>query len=167
MALVIYRERVVVWWLSAIMGFIAAIMLALLVYQVTIGPFEDIPDLGLILSLLYLFMFILFLFLTLNFSALSITVDEGELWVSFGISRKRYPFSGITGVRRDTTSAISYGGFGIRMVRIEGRSRLAYTVPRVPRIVISLEGFRFDEFVLSTRNPEDLMAIIKTQMGLS
>jgi len=163
MTLLIYRERVVVWWLSAIMGSIAAIMLAILVYQETVGPLGDNPG----PSLFYLIMFLVFLFFTLNFSVLSISVGENEILVGYGISRRKYPFSGINGVRRDTASAISYGGWGIRITSIEGRSRLAYTVPRLPRIVISLDGFRFDEFVLSTRNPEDLITIIETQRMLS
>jgi hypothetical protein len=154
MSVSIYKERVVVWWLSAIMGAFAAVMLISLIYQETVGPMGDDPA----PSIIYLILFVVFLFMTLNFSVLSIRVGEGDIVVGFGISRRRYPFSRIRGVRRDTLSAVSYGGWGIRIASFEGRSRL---------VVISLEGFRFDEFVLSTREPEDLMAIIESQGRLS
>ena len=153
----VYRERVVWWWLSAILGTIALLMLLALVYQETVGPLGSKPA----PSLVYLIMMVLFLFLNLNFSVLSITVKEGGISVGFGLPRRHYPFSSIDGVGRDTASALSYGGWGIRATRIDGRSRLAYTVPGLPRLVFSLQGSRFDEFALSTRNPEELKAVIE------
>lgn len=91
-----------------------------------------------------------------NFSRLTIRVTGSGITVSFGRIRASFDWSKVEGFCPDTSSAIRYGGFGVRAGRHEGRSRLVFSVPGAPRIALKVRGEKYDEFVFSTRQPEEL-----------
>ena len=60
----------------------------------------------------------------------------------------------------DEASAIRYGGWGIRLGRVDGKWRTVYNVIGGPRVVVSLNKGWIREFVFSTKNPEKVMRTI-------
>ncbi|TES83470.1 MAG: hypothetical protein E3J91_02070 [Hadesarchaea archaeon] len=65
----------------------------------------------------------------------------------------------------DEASTIRYGGWGIRIGRVKGKWILVYNVIRCPRVVLSLREGRFREFVFSTKSPEQVIKVVKQQIG--
>ncbi|MDH7556081.1 MAG: hypothetical protein QHG94_04010, partial [Candidatus Methanosuratincola sp.] len=65
----------------------------------------------------------------------------------------------------DQASAVRYGGFGIKAGIYEGRKRLVYNVTGAKRVVLRVKGRKYDEFVFSTKRPDELMRVIKGQIG--
>ena len=55
----------------------------------------------------------------------------------------------------DTASIVSYGGWGIRVGKVDDKWRLACNIIGIPRVMLSLNKGRFGEFVFSTKNPEE------------
>ena len=105
---------------------------------------------------------ILFLIVVaVNFSFLTIRIDLKGITVSYGLIRHFTPWKQVGGYYRDEATSLSYGGFGIRMTTVNGRSRLAYTTLGAPRIVIEQTGARMQEFAFSTRYPEKVMEAIE------
>ncbi|MDI9644498.1 MAG: hypothetical protein QFX35_04680 [Candidatus Verstraetearchaeota archaeon] len=106
---------------------------------------------------------------TLSFSRLSIKATLEGMSVGFGRIRTSFKWDQIEDCYIDTASAVRYGGFGIRGGKFEGKRRLVYNITGTPRIVLKLKtdahgkGYKYDEFVFSTKRPEELMRIIKSQ----
>jgi hypothetical protein len=71
----------------------------------------------------------------------------------------------LEGCYPDEASAVRYGGFGIKAGVYNGKKRLVYNVTGAKRVVLKVKGRKYDEFVFSTRNPEQVMRIIRMQTG--
>jgi hypothetical protein len=106
-------------------------------------------------------------FLTLNFGRLSIKVDYHTVTVGYGIIKKRIPLENIKDCNIDETPAIKYGGAGIRTIKIKGEWILVFNVVGGPRVALSLRQGRYKKFVFSTKNPEEVINVIKGQLVLT
>ena len=102
--------------------------------------------------------------ITLNFSRLSIKATLEGISVGFGRMRASFKWEQIEDCYVDKASALRYGGFGIRGGRFEGKSRLVYNITNAPRLVLKVKGAKYDEFVFSTKKPDELMRVIKSQI---
>lgn len=159
----IYEEKIVAKLIGGMFGAISAVMLITLIYQLTTDAIDDAPY----IDALFIILFLGFFLLTLNFGRLIIRIDYRELTVRFGIFKKRVPWENIEDVYVDETTAIKYGGAGIRTARIKGEWVLVYNVIGGPRVVLKLRVGRYKKFVFSTKNPEEVINVIKGQLVLT
>jgi hypothetical protein len=159
----IYEEKIFAKVIGGLIGVVSAIMLIILIYQIMIGPLGDSQE----LTIFFLIMFIIFFILTLNFARLIIRLSFQSVTVGYGIIKKRIPMENIEDCEIDKTPAIKYGGAGIRTARINGEWVLVYNVVGGPRCVLKLKEGRFKKFVFSTKNPEEVVNVIKGQIVLT
>jgi len=163
----IYQETVpfpLILVVLLLLGAVAALMLGLLIYQLAVAPLgsRPAPD---------WYYLVMFLFLTAicalvaNFRRLNISITSQGVKVSFGMIRRSIPWGEVEDCYPDETVALGYGGWGIRVAKVRGKWRLAYTVVGHSRVVLSLRMGRFREFVFSTRNPQEVLRIARQQLG--
>lgn len=158
----IYEEKIFAKVIGGLLGSVTALMLVILIYQIIVEPLGDDPA----PTLFFLIMFLIFLGLTLIFSRLIIRITFHSITVGFGIIKRNIPLENIADIRIDETSAIKYGGAGIRMAKVKGKWVLVYNVIGGPRCVLTLKEGRFKEFIFSTKNPEEIMNVVKGQIVL-
>jgi len=158
----IYEEKIFSKWTTGIVGLFTVGFLFGLVYQILVEPIGAHPA----PNWFYLLMFLLLLGVTINFSRLVIKMTPQSISVGYGILRDAILWENIEDCYLDDTSAIWYGGWGIRMGRVKGKWRHVYNVLGCPRVAVSLKKGRFfKEFVFSTKNPEEVIKIVKERVG--
>ncbi len=155
-----YEEKIFSKWTVVILIVFIAIFLFLLFYQILVGPIGTNPA----PNWFYMFMFLLFWGVMINFSILTIRMTSRYFSVGYGIIKHSILWENIEICYLDDVSTFKYGGWGIRMAQVKGKWRLVYNVIGGSRIVLSLKKGRFKKFVFSTRNPEEVMKIIKEQI---
>ncbi len=99
--------------------------------------------------------------LVFNFRALTVSITENSLTVSYGRIRYRVTLDNIESAFIDTNPGIVYGGWGIRWARIKGQSALIYNVISKPRVVLKLRSGRFSQFAFSTRHPDEVINLVQ------
>lgn len=100
-----------------------------------------------------------------SFSRFSVVMTTSGIAAGFGVSKGRFRWDEVVDCYADEASAMRYGGFGIKGGVYQGRKRLVYSVTGAGRVVLRVRGRKYDEFVFSTRSPEQVMRIIRTQTG--
>ena len=153
----LYEEKIFAKGMTIILGGISLVFLFLLYFQEFVKSIGDEVN----LFWFFLFMFLLFLGIALTFSQLVIRISPENIVVGYGLIKKKIPFENISDCRVDNRSNLRYGGFGIRIARIEGMWVLVYNLFKCPRVVISLKEGRYKEFVFSTKNPDEVIIVIK------
>ena len=157
-----YREVVpfpVAWAVFGLFMAFSILFVALFAYQLTAGSIGSDPA----PTWFYLVMWLLFDtigLLMLNFTKLTITTSAQAIRVGFGIVRYSTPWSNIVACHLDTAWGLSYGGWGVRIARIEGKWRLGYTVIGASRVVLQLREGRFPEIAFSTNDPDGICHIV-------
>ncbi len=126
--------------------------------------FINLALIALSLNWFFLIMFFIFLALVLNFSTLRIKITKESIIVSYGLIKYTTPFKNIKKTYHDNVSNWWYGGWGIRLGYVKKRWRHVFNVYGVPRIVLTLRNGTFDEFVFSTKKPQEVMSIIKKRI---
>lgn len=159
---VIYHEKFAAKGFIAILSPVAAFMFFLLLFHLFVESIEPF----LIMTIFFLAMFLFFLLLAVGFSTFSITMTGESMSIGFGIKKHKTPISQIIDCKIDDVSAAKYGGFGIRVARIEGKNRLVYNTIGTPRVVLTQKEGKFPEFVFSTKNPEEVINVIRAQISL-
>jgi hypothetical protein len=157
----LYEERISVWSFRAILGFVSAVFLFAALYQVLIGPIGENPA----PNGLYILMALLFLALAITFSTLVIKLLPRSVVVGFGMIKRTIPWDLIERCYMDEVSSLRYGGWGIRIGRVRGKWRLVFNIIGAPRVVLALKRGGFDEFVFSTRHPDEMVRIIRQRIG--
>ncbi len=160
---IIYHEKFAAKGFIAILSPIAALMFIILLYHLFIESAEPF----LLWTLFYLTIVIVFLLLTINFATLSITMTTEAITVGFGLIKRKTLLANVAGCAPDDVSSINYGGFGIRIAKIEGKKRLVYNTIGTPRVLLSLKEGKFPEFVFSTKSPEEVINVIRAQLSLT
>ncbi|MFA5056196.1 MAG: hypothetical protein WC562_08555 [Dehalococcoidia bacterium] len=160
----IYRE-VVVFTMGRVIIVLFMVLtvffLAMFISQITEGPVGDKPAPDWFFLMMSLF-FILMTFVIVNFSKLVIKATSRSLTVAYGLFKRVIPWEDIAECYPDEVSALgNYGGYGIRIGRVNGRTRLVYNVLGGERVVLVLKKGRFNEFVFSTNDPDAVMGVIK------
>lgn len=157
----IYEEKIFSKWSTVIMVAFTVFLLYALIYQILVEPIGARPA----PNWFSLFMFLLFLGITINFSRLIIRMTHRSLFVDYGIFKHTIHWENIEDCYPDEASVIRYGGWGIRIGRVKGKWRQVYNVIGGPRVVLLLKKGRFKEFVFSTKNPEEVMKVVKERIG--
>jgi hypothetical protein len=109
--------------------------------------------------------FVLMTFVIANFSKLVIKATSRSITVAYGLFKRVIPWEDIADCYPDESAAYSYGGYGIRIGRVNGKLRLVYNVLGGERVVLVLKKGRFNEFVFSTNDPDAVMDVIKSRIG--
>lgn len=157
----IYEEKIFSKWTTGIVGFFTVGFLFVLIYQIFVGPIGANPA----PNWFFLLMLLLFLGVTINFSRLIIRMTPQSIAVSYGIFKHTIIWGNIEDCYLDGASAIRYGGWGIRIGKVEGKWRFVYNVMGGPRVVLSFKKGRFSEFVFSTKSPDEVMKKIKERIS--
>jgi hypothetical protein len=165
----LYEERLpfpLITVVTALMFLIALLMLALLIIQMVVGPIGNTPAPDWFYLVMFIFMTAIG-FLVVNFRALVIRVTDQAITVSYGLIKRRILWGDVESGFRDESPGLRYGGWGARIVRVEGRWRLAFNVIGAPGVVLCLRRGRVREFMFSTKNPEQVLGIVAQQAGTS
>jgi hypothetical protein len=154
---VVYEEKIFQKGLTAIFIVITLIFFALWIYQAFIGPVGTNPA----PNIIFLLMFLVFAFIAATFNTLAIEITSEFISVGYGIFRRQISWEKIEDCYPDDASAVIYGGWGIRFGRFKGKWRLIYDTVGSPRVVLLLTEGRFREFVFSTKNPHEVIELVK------
>lgn len=149
---------------TAVILLIALLMLVLFVIQLIAGSIGDPPTPSWFYLVMFIFMSAI-TFLVANFRVLVIRITGQSVTVSYGLIKRTIPWGDIEAGFRDESSLLGYGGWGIRIARVEGRWRLAFNVIGAPGVVLRLRKGRAREFMFSTKNSEQVLDIIARQTG--
>lgn len=150
---------------SVVIGALAVMMAVLLVLQVTGNPVGERPAPDWFYLVMFVFLSAIALFV-LNFRALFIGMTPQEITVAYGCIRRTVPWGDIEGCFWDESPTFSYGGWGIRITRVSGRWRLVYNLIGSPVVILRLRSGRFREFGFSTRNPEQVLELVRRQAAV-
>jgi hypothetical protein len=157
----LYEETLFLWLFTALVGCFAAVFCSLAVYQILIGPGgANSPP-----TWFFMLIGLLFLSIAFNFRKLRIELSPQAVVVGYGIAKRMIPWEAIERCYRDEVSNLRYGGWGIRIGRVQGKWRLVYNTPGAPRVVLSVNRGWFDEFVFSTKHPEEVLRLVRERIG--
>lgn len=159
----IYEEKIFAKFIGGILAAVTTVMFIIFVYQVLVEPLEEEEW----ATWLFLIIFLAMIILTAIFARLIIRITYKGISVGFGFVKKKIPWENIEDCEIDETSAIKYGGAGIRMAKIKGEWVLVYNVIGGSRCVLKLKEGKFKKFVFSTKNPEEVVNVIKGQLAIS
>jgi len=149
---ILFRERLVGWWIIIPLGIAILVLLSITLYKLTRqGSLSVLP---LVIA------FTLFLAL-LNFAALEVQVTKKGFIARYGIFRMHIPPEQIAHVEITTAPLLKYGGIGIRW-GIDGS--IAYTTSFGSAVRIARHTGR--PFVVSTHRPQELKAALLQIKGL-
>jgi hypothetical protein len=160
----LYHEEIrftVVWWALFAFGLSAAGFL----YLAATNPIgNNSPPGGYYLATGVFMVMVSFVVFQFRKIFISITLDAVN--VSFGLFSYRIPYRHIFNTFVDEKPGIVYSGWGLRLARVRGKSALVYSVLNTPRVVIEQNCSRYGFFIFSTRNPEEVIGLIRKQAGL-
>ena len=109
--------------------------------------------------------FVLMTFFIANLGKLVVKATSKSLTVAYGLFKRIIPWEDIADCYLDEASAFgAYGGYGIRIGRVNGKLRLVYNVLGGERVVLVLKKGKFGEFVFSTRNSDAVIDVVKRQI---
>lgn len=158
----IYEEKLFSKWITTILASVTGIMLFILVYQLVKGPIGAKPA----PTWFFLVMSLLFLGLTIGFSRVIILMTPEHVSIGYGLLRQKIPWGTIEDCYLDETSAVRYGGSGIRIAKVGEKWRIVYSVVGGPRVVLSVKEGKYREIAFSTKNPDQVMSLIKQWAGI-
>ena len=142
---------------------LAILFLALLVYQMSVGPIGPRPA----PTWFWLLMFLWFsgiVAFVVNFNRLTITITSQSVVVAFGRFKRVIQWDDVAGCYLDAAPPLAYGGWGMRIGRVRGKWRQVYNVIGCSGVVLELKRGRFREFVFSTRYPAEVLKLVEQQI---
>ncbi len=159
-SLEIYRETIYWKLILLLIAVIDAPLLGIVYYSLAASPSAD-P---------YEVIFPVILIAVVNavvvsFSRFSVVMTTSGIAAGFRVSKGRFGWDEVEECYADEASAMRCGGFGIKGGVYRGRKRLVYSVTGAGRVVLRVRGRKYDEFVFSTRSPDQVMRIIRAQIG--
>jgi hypothetical protein len=158
----LYEEKILSKEILGVCLIVAFLFLVLMIYQIYKGPIGNCPA----PNWVFLLFFLLVSGFGFVFSNLGVKITSKNLDVGYGFIRYKIPLENVANCYLDETSAFWYGGWGIRFAKIADKWRLVYNVIGTPRVILSLKQGRFKEFAFSTKKPQELIKIIRTQLNL-
>ncbi len=159
---VIYEEKHIFWVVLLIMLPLIAIFLAILIYQILIGPLGTNPAPNWFLALM-LFIFIL---LGYGFSVYRVIITTQTLIAGFPLYSVKIPWEKVESVEEMKDSVWKYGGYGIRIGKMNGKPVLLVVIPYVSRIILKMHGWKRDYLVISVRDKDAAMNYIGQEIEI-
>lgn len=131
------------------------------IYQLLHGSVGNNPP-----EWFYLIMTLLFLILELGFSSYNLIITTDMLVVGFPIYYKKIPWSKIIEVEESSEASWKYGGFGIRVTRIEGKAALAIIIPGEKRLKLKLDDPKLCFLIVSSKNLDEALNYIHQEIEI-
>jgi hypothetical protein len=155
---VLYTETIVLRWLLIFFMFIFIFFVALLLYQSLIIPNEVNPLINIILAIV-----VISILFSTNYIILRTKITQKYLSVSCGLFKHIIQWEDITSCRLD--NSIEFNGYGIRYGRINGERIQGYVMGN-SKVLISLNKGKYRNFIFTTKNPEEIIMLIRKQISL-
>lgn len=152
---VFYQETVPAYGMIAIFLAVAGWMAFSLHYQLNHGPLGSNPAPNAAYAAGIAFVVLI----GLNFSAIRIRLTDVDVRASYGVFSKTLSWKEIETCEKDSSPALRYGGWGIRMGILNGKPVTVYNTFGGTRVAFLTRGSKPRGLVVSTRNPEELMRI--------
>jgi hypothetical protein len=159
-SLVVYQETI--WW-KLIVFLLALVDVPLIVsiwFTSSVSQPEDPLETVMLFVILTVISFIL-----VSFGRFAVVITNSGIAAGFGVSKGRFRWEEVEGCYLDEASAVRYGGFGIKGGTFNGKTRLVYNITGARRVVLKVKGRKYDEFVFSTRNPDQVIRVIRMHTG--
>jgi hypothetical protein len=153
---VIYKETIYLSWLVVI--FILTLVGTFIVQSLVV-PNEAKP----LFNIVFLTVIIAALF-SANFLILRIKITQEYLSVSCGIFKHITAWDDIIDCHVDIPPTVRFNGYGIRYGRINGKRVQGYVMGN-PKVIISLNRGKYNDFIFTTKNPQEVCKLIKEQIG--
>lgn len=159
-SLEVYRETI--WWklILLLITLVDIPLIASIWYASSATSPEDPFEVTILIVVLAVITFVVY-----SFSRFSVVITNSGIAAGFVVSKGRFRWDEVEGCYLDEASAMRYGGFGIKGGTYDGKTRLVYNVTGAKRVVLKVRGRRYNEFVFSTRNPEQVMRLIRMHTG--
>ena len=100
----------------------------------------------------------------MTLTKLDISVTRYNLKASLGLIKFETPITNIADVYSDEKMGWVYGGWGIRVAKLQKGLTLAYSTIGYKRVIVELKTGKYKLFVFSASNPEEFISAIKNQM---
>lgn len=155
-----YKETLFSKWSTVLLSVITMILFIFYAYQMVKGPIGTDP----VPNWFWLIMAVFLLAVTINFGRLTIKIDQEGILIGYGIFKKKISWDRVEDSYLDETSPIRYGGWGLRITRVDGKWRSVYNVVGGPRVVVLVNEGWIREYVFSTSNPEETMKTIERHL---
>jgi hypothetical protein len=159
-SVVVYRETLYWRMIFALIGVVDIPLFLALLYEMSLPPAPDPSEIAVLLVVL-----VIMAALLLTFGRLTITMTASGITIGFGLSKQRFGWGEVEECYLDDTSAWKYGGYGIKAGVHNGRKRLVYNISGAKAVVLKVKGKKYDEFVFSTKNPDQCLRLIRMQTG--
>jgi|GEM_PF-3578559 len=153
---IIYEESIYLSWLVLLF---VLILVGTFFVQIIIIPDELKP----IFNIVFLVVILTALF-SANFVMLRIKITQEYLSVSYGIIKHITPWEDIIACQVEGPSAVQFKGYGIRNGKINGKMVQGYVIGN-PKVTISLNKGKYNDFVFTTKNPQEVCNLINEQIG--
>ena len=140
-----YYEKQFCWWVLIVIAFIVLVVLV---------PKDNTPYW--VLNYFFPIFTVFFLFVFVNFFYLTIRIEDKFLDFGFGIFRQRIRILDVASCKPHKVRFGQYLGYGIRF---GFDNSVAYTIRNGSSIRVELKNKKI--FVINTKNPEQICAILK------
>ena len=100
----------------------------------------------------------------ITLTKLDISITRYNLKASFGLIKFETPITNIADVYSDEKMGWVYGGWGIRVAKLQKGLTLAYSTIGYKRVIVELKTGKYKLFVFSASNPEQFINAIQNQM---
>ncbi len=159
---IVYEEKHIFWFILLIMLPLIAIFLAILIYQILIGPLGTKPAPNWFLALM-LFIFIL---LDYGFLVYRVIITTEVLIAGFPLYSVKIPWEKVADVEEMKGSVWKYGGYGIRIGKMNGKSVMLIVIPRISRILLKMHGWKRDYLVVSIGDKDTAINYIRQEIEI-
>ncbi len=159
---IIYEEKHIFWAIFLIMLPLIAIFLTILIYQILIGPLGTNPAPNWFLAL----MLSIFMLLGYGFSVYRVTITTHAITAGFPFYFLRIPWEKVGDVDEMKGSIWKYGGYGIRIGKMNGKSVLLIVIPGASRILLKMHGWKRDYLVISIEDKDTAINYIRQEIEI-
>lgn len=163
-----YKETLpltIVTLIVAMLGITTITLLIMLIYNELSSSISIYSEPS---SLYFLIMFLVLLVITtffINFRKLSIIINSQYIEVRFGLFKTNVQWNNIEKCSEIKESRISYTGWGIRTMNIEGVKSKAYITSNCPQVMLQLKTSELKELVFSTKHQQKVLDIINKRIA--
>ncbi len=163
---VIYEERIPFpgfIWLALLMTGLAALFLGFLVYSL-VRPENLVDNTPFWYWLIMFAVFGFMSWLVFNFRELVVSITSEGVEARYGQFQQFQPWLNIRDVEIINKPGLRYGGWGIRLTRPEGQTKIVYNIFSAPVVVVILKDGKYAKFGFSSRKPQEVTRIIQSQI---
>lgn len=159
---VIYEERITFWIVVGIFLFLSALFLFMLLYQIFVAPIgtKPAPNSFLIIMLL------VFMFFFFGFYQYRLILTGDMLVAGFPVYSFKMPWENIETVEPMKESMWKYGGYGIRVGKMNGKNVLLIVIPGAKHLKLTLRSGKWGYMVVSTKNVDTAINYIRQEIEI-